>query len=324
MMLDQARAFGTQLREGRDTATGVVGVVDRPDAVLLCGLGGSAAGARIAVALLSARLTVPVLIAADAKLPGWVGERTLVVVTSYSGATREALAWFAAAAERGARRVAIASGGALRAAAQADGVPVVPVRDGLAPRGALGLLLAALVVVLDEAGVAPGATKILATAASAADDAHASREGEARAAAARLTGRTLVVYGAGVRAAIAVRLKNQLNENAKASAFAGEIPEIAHNEVLGWHQVARASLPCRAIVLRDEADPEPLTGTLTHLLAADAGGVEEWRGHGTTELERAFSLLAFGDLVSLNLAAIEEVDPEQIDRLTALKVPDLS
>jgi glucose/mannose-6-phosphate isomerase len=319
MMIDQARAFGAQLREGLLAARGQVADARPPRSVVLCGLGGSAAGGRIAVALLEPRLTVPVVVAADAALPGWVDADTLVVVTSYSGETQESLAWFDAAAQRGARRVAIASGGTLIRVAAAAGVPAIVVRGGFAPRGALGLLLAALFVVLDETGVAPGAIGLLEPAARAADLAHATRRDEAVAAAGRLAGRTVVLYGSGPRAAVAVRLKNQLNENAKAAAFAGAIPEIAHNEVLGWHHVARLALPFRAVVLRDPADPEPLTGAITRLLAADAGGAEEWTGTGASELERAFSLLAFGDMVSLDLAAVEGIDPDDIARLTGLK-----
>ncbi len=46
-------------------------------------------------------------------LPGWVGPGTLVVVTSYSGETLEAIDWFAEAGARGATRVVVGSGGTL-------------------------------------------------------------------------------------------------------------------------------------------------------------------------------------------------------------------
>ena len=100
-------------------------------------------------------------------LPGWVGPETLVVVTSYSGETAEALDWFVEAGERRATRVALGSGGTLAALAETDDVPVVAVEGGYQPRGALGLLLAPLLVLLGEAGAAPDPTDLIARGADA-------------------------------------------------------------------------------------------------------------------------------------------------------------
>ena len=50
--------------------------------------------------------SLPVEIPSASRLPGWVGPDTLVVVTSYSGETAEALDWFVEAGERRATRVA--------------------------------------------------------------------------------------------------------------------------------------------------------------------------------------------------------------------------
>ena len=77
----------------------------------------------------------------------------------------------------------------------------------------------------------------------------------AEAEAARLAGHVVVFYGSAARAAAAVRLKNQVNENAKATAFAGALPEMAHNEVLGWLGSKRHDLPAAAVFLRDKDEP---------------------------------------------------------------------
>jgi glucose/mannose-6-phosphate isomerase len=321
-MLGQARAFADQLRAAEPLARGLLAGHPPFSAIVFCGLGGSAAGARLAVGLLEDRLRVPVAIAATAALPGWVGPGTLVVVTSYSGETAEAIAWYNAAGARGASRVALTAGGTLALLAREAGEPLVIVEGGYQPRGALGLLLAPLLVVLEEAGAITAVGDVIAAGAAAVEETFADRLDDARAAAGRLAGRAIVLYGGAVRATVAVRLKNQLNENAKVAAFAGSVPEVAHNEILGWLQARRLALPIAAVFLRD-ADEEPpvaaLTDRLAALVASDGVPVERWSGSGPTAIARAFSLLAFGDIVSCLVAEIDGVDPFDIRRLTDLK-----
>jgi glucose/mannose-6-phosphate isomerase len=140
--------------------------------------------------------------------------------------------------------------------------------------------------------------------------------------AARLAGGVTVLYGSGMRAAVAVRLKNQLNENAKVAAFAGAVPEIAHNEILAWLQTPRATQRHTAVFLRDPAEPRGVTAlsnALTDLVRSDGAGVETWHAEGPDERSRAFGLLVFGDLVSCHLADVEGVEAMDIARLSALK-----
>ena len=317
----QAMALGAQLRTAAPLARGALAGAGPFRNVALCGLGGSAAGGRLAAALLAEELSLPVEVPAALTLPGWVGPDTLVVVTSYSGETAEALDWFIEAGERRATRVALGSGGTLAALAETDGVPVVTVEGGWQPRGALGLLLAPLLVLLGEAGAAPDSADLIARGADAADAA-AARDDDARAIAHRLAGHVTVLYGSGMRAAIAVRLKNQINENAKMAAFAGAVPEIAHNEILGWLQATRTSQQHVAVFLRDAAESRgvaTLSDAMGRLVAGDGAFVETWIADGPDERARAFGLLLFGDLVSCHLADIEGVDPMDIARLTRLK-----
>lgn len=324
-MLEQAFDFPRQLQSGLAAAEAVAPSACQPRAVALCGFGGSAAGGRLLAALFADRLTVPVVVVDTTSLPGWVGADTLVVCTSYSGATVETLALWDEAGDRGALRVAITAGPLLHTRAQAGGVPCVMVEGGLQPRGALGLLLAALSGVLAAAGAIPGAAAALHASIPAVQAAVSAERVDlagARVEAERLAGHVVVLYGSGARAAAAVRLKNQFNENAKVAAFAGALPEMAHNEVLGWLGAARQALPAAAIFLRDVAEPAAaadLNDRIFGLVSGDVSTVLEWRGTGLNELERALSLLVHGDVVSCLLADYEGVEALDIARLTALK-----
>ncbi len=54
-------------------------------------MGGSAIAADLVVGAYRERLRVPVTVVRDYYLPGWIGENTLVILSSYSGGTEETL-----------------------------------------------------------------------------------------------------------------------------------------------------------------------------------------------------------------------------------------
>ncbi len=329
-MLEQALDFPRQLESGLAAARTAQVPALHFNAVALCGLGGSAAGGRLLAALFAEQLAVPVVPVDTTSLPGWIGPQTLVVCTSYSGATVETLGWWDQAGRRGAERVAVTAGGQLHEYAVAADAPLALVEGGFQPRGALGFLLGALVGVLDHAGAAPGSVAALSAAIPSTMRvvaAERAQAGVAEAEAARLAGHVIVFYGSGARAAAAVRLANQVNENAKAMAFAGALPEMAHNQVLGWLGSARHGIPAAAVFLRDSAEPvaaAALHDRIQSLVAGDVSTVLEWHGSGTNELERTLALLIHGDLVSCHLADCEGVVALDIARLTALKAPALN
>jgi glucose/mannose-6-phosphate isomerase len=317
-MRAQALALGDQLRSAAPLARGALDGAGPFRNICLCGLGGSAAGARLATALLAEDLALPVDIPVGVGLPGWVGPETLVVVTSYSGETLEALDWFAEAGVRGATRAVVGSGGTLAALAAEAGAPAIVVEGGWQPRGALGLLLAPLLVLLREAGAAPDPEELIAFGADAADAA-GLRDDEAREVATRLAGSVTVLYGSGMRAAVAVRLKNQLNENAKVAAFFGELPEAHHNEVVGWHHT---DAPLTAIVLEAPGEHDRMEARfdLTAEILGSAGiPAERVRSRGESATARVMTLVLLGDLVSVYLGVLQGHDPTPVTHLEDLK-----
>ena len=102
------------------------------------------------------------------------------------------------------------------------------------------------------------------------------------------------------------------------------MPEMAHNEILGWLGCARHGIPAAAVFLRDDDEPPApcaLHDRIQAIVADDVPKVLVWCGAGSTELERTLALLVHGDVVSCHLADVEGVDALDIARLTALKAP---
>jgi glucose/mannose-6-phosphate isomerase len=136
-----------------------------------------------------------------------------------------------------------------------------------------------------------------------------------------LHGTVPVIAGAALTTAIAYRWKTQINENAKAPAYALELPELDHNEIEGWP--AAPSFGRFSAVFLDDCDMHPRVkeriDLTARLIAEGAAGVHRVESRGQTAVERVFSLVLLGDLVSVYLAALRGVDPAPVEMLDRLK-----
>ena len=300
---------------------------DTRGGLVVAGMGGSAIGAMLARAALGDTASRPILAAGGYGLPPWTTPDTTVLCSSYSGDTEETLACYESAGALGAHRIVVTSGGQLAELARADGVGVIPVPGGFQPRAALAYLFVSALEVAALCGAGPRLTTEIDVAgshlAALAREWGPDGEGEnlAKQLAHSLQGTVPVIIGAGVTAAVAYRWKTQINENAKAPAFWGELPELDHNEIAGW-QGAPAVAPMSAIFL-DDCDTHPRLKARIELTraaiepAARATHVVTTRGE--TAVERVCSLVLLGDLVSCYLAILAGVDPPPVDALTELK-----
>jgi glucose/mannose-6-phosphate isomerase len=301
--------------------------VDCPGGLVVAGMGGSAVGALLARAALGDRCSRPMAIARDYGLPSWATPDTAVLCSSYSGETEETLAAYEAAGALGAHRIVCTTGGRLARDARADGVPVIPLPGAFQPRAAVGY---ALVVALEVAALV-GTGEQLRTEIDVAA-AHveqlvsdwgpdAPEDSLAKRLARTLHGTTPQIAGAGLTAPIAYRWKTQLNENTKSPAFASELPELDHNELVGWE--GAPELGRFSAVFLDDCDLHPRVRErirLTQVLIGDRAAVtERIETVGETAIERLVSLVLLGDLVSIYMAVLAGRDPVQIDVLTELK-----
>jgi glucose/mannose-6-phosphate isomerase len=320
--------LGAQLRDAlaRVDAAGLR-PVDAPGGVVVVGMGGSAVGGRLALGALGSRGRRPMAVVDGYQLPPWVGKSTLVLCSSYSGATEETLACYERARARDAPVVAATTGGPLAERARRDGVPVIRLPSGLQPRAAVGYALVSALEVAAVAGAAPPVRDELRAAARLVDALAAewgpdgSENGEAKRLARCLEGTVPVITGAGLTAPVAYRWKCQCNENAKVPAFWSVLPEADHNEICGW-AAAGGLGEFSAVFLEDPGERTEITRRhelTAGLAAAGARTVERVVARGATPLARLLSLVLLGDLVSLYLAVLRGVDPVEIEAIRRLK-----
>jgi glucose/mannose-6-phosphate isomerase len=300
---------------------------DSPGGLVVAGMGGSAIGGQLARAILGDHASRPLLAARAYGLPPWTTPDTTVLCASYSGNTEETLACYEAAGVIGAQRVVVTSGGKLAELARGDGVAVVPVAGGFQPRAAVAYMTVAVLQVAALCGVGPGMNSELDVAADHLEELviewgpEGAADGLAKTLARQLHGTVPIVAGAGLTTPIAYRWKTQLNENAKMPAYAQEMPELDHNEIVGW--TATTEFGRFSAVFLDDCDTHPRVkeriDLTARLIAPGAAGVYRVESRGQTTVERVFSLVLLGDLVSVYLAALRGVDPANVEVLDRLK-----
>ena len=300
---------------------------DAPGGLIVAGMGGSGIGGALARAALGDRMSRPIGLARCYELPAWATPDTAVLCSSYSGDTEETLACYEAAGALGAPRIVATTGGRLAELARQDGVPIIPVAGGYQPRAAVAYMMVAALEVASLCGAGPSVRSEVDVAAAhaealvaewgpdGADDCLAKDLAQA------LHETIPLIAGADLTAAVAYRWKTQLNENAKIHAFAHELPELDHNEIVGWEGVDDLG-PFSAIFL-DDADLHPrvrhrieLTDWLVEPSAQATFRIET---RGRNAVERVFSLVLLGDLISLYVAVLRGIDPGPVAVIERLK-----
>jgi len=247
-MIDDVLGIPDQLRDALWRVEGARLESGEADGLLVCGMGGSAIGADLAAAVLSDRLTRPMLTLRSYSLPSWATPEWTVLCSSYSGGTEETLACFAAAEALGARRLVASTGGSLVDEAREAGVPVVGLPGIFQPRAAVAYMFTIAAEVAAVAGVAPRIHTEIDVAAAFLSEQAGELQRRAREIAAEIDAAPAVIYGADLIAPVARRWKSQINENAKLPAYYSELPEADHNELCGWagDAVWSSSLPPQA------------------------------------------------------------------------------
>jgi glucose/mannose-6-phosphate isomerase len=331
-MLAFVAGLPQQLRDGYEAGRSTAGLpaVDDVSAIVFCGMGGSAFPGDAVRGIFRGRLGIPFEVVRGPQLPAHAGRGTLVLCSSYSGETAETLACFDEAVRRGCRVVAVSSGGRLASSAARHGIAVVSIPGGYMPRAAVGHLSSGVMGVLAAGalGILPSLDGDVREAASIVEglarrlgpDAPLE-ENLAKLLAARMRGRVPVIWGAqGIASVAAARWKTELNENAKVPAFASALPELDHNEVVGWSAGEGEAFFLVALRTREEHAEVARRFPASIDIARSSGAeVQQVEAAGRTQLAELFSLVMTGDFVSCYLGMIRGFDPTPIEAIELLK-----
>jgi glucose/mannose-6-phosphate isomerase len=330
-MYELIRKFPDQVEEANDIGNAAkIRLISRGvQNIVLNGLGGSAIGGDLLKSYLTGELRVPFIVNRNYRLPGFVNKHSLVIVSSYSGNTEETTAAFRESVKRGARILCITSGGEVEKTARNKRLPLITIPGGLPPRAALGYSFFPLLIVLAKLGfIKSKAKEIHETLAllKRQSDQYGSPDNEGNSAlqiAEQLRGRLGIVYSSTERFdAVATRWRGQMAENAKTLMFGHVLPEMNHNELVGWKTLTDQMREMQVMLLRDKDDHPRIKVRMDvtkGVLGEHTGRVMEVWSEGTSLLARMFSLVHLGDWVSFYLAILHGADPTPVKVIDYLK-----
>lgn len=320
-MIDLVDDFTLQLKEALKIAdNSVLKVSNNVQNVLLSGLGGSGIGASIAKQIADLQTHIPIEVSKGYFIPGYVNENTLVVISSYSGNTEETLHSLKLAIEKKAQIICITSGGEVEKTARANHLQVINLPAGFPPRACIGYSLTQLLTVFyqyklikeNPSEEISGAIKLISKEADLI-------KMQAKSLAHILQDKLPVIYTTTYNEALAIRIRQQLNENAKMLCWHHVIPEMNHNELVGWRQ---PNEKLAVIFLLDDADYErnkKRIEIVREVCAKYTSNLINVHAKGKSKIQKTLYLINLTDYLSCYLAEMRGFDAMEINVINYLK-----
>jgi glucose/mannose-6-phosphate isomerase len=266
------------------------------------------------------------------RLPEFVDETTLLIASSYSGDTEETISALKDGLKRKARIMGIASGGELVRQAKKHSFPLIQIPGGFSPRAALGFSVIPLLAALSKLGFKEAyrvqelkeAQLLIQNLAESHYGVQVPLErNQAKKLAEFCFKKQVFIYsGVDYFDVVALRWRGQIEENAKAIASHHVLPEMNHNELVGWSNPQDLLKESVVFFLRDEADYDRIRMRIDlsrEIIESKANQVIDVKSQGKGLLARMFSLIYLGDWLSFYLAMLYGVDPTPVEVIQYLK-----
>ena len=288
--------------------------------VVICGMGGSGIGGKLVASWIADEMTIPINFCQDYTLPNYVNNKTLIIASSNSGNTEETISAVEEAHKKGASIVGICSGGKLEAFCKQWNYDCILVPGGNPPRTQLAFSIVQLVHIFAEINLINkeklnefvSAGELLN---SNNDEIHA----DAKEMANFIDKKELIIYSEAKDEAIAIRARQQFNENSKVLFNHHTIPEMNHNEMVGWYGGAERY----AVLFLDTNDwhaqnVKRLAFSI-ETIQTKTNAIKVLKAKGESQLIKALYLIHIIDWASLYAAEKNEVDSIYIGVIDNLK-----
>ncbi len=288
--------------------------------VLICGLGGSGIGGTIVSDVVSSKVSIPILTAKDYGVPNFVDEKTLVIASSYSGNTEETVSALKKCITKNAEICVITSGGELKNISEKHNLNHILIPSGKPPRAMFGYAFTELFYVLRHYKIIDGYfvsefEKSIALLDNEKDEIKKTALDIAK----KLHNKTPVIYVAQGFEGVAIRFRQQINENSKMLCWHHVIPEMNHNELLGW----RTNVNDLAVIyfrnLCDFNRNQYRIDINKKVISEYTTNISEVWSKGDSIIENTLYHINVGDWISWFLSEMNNVDAIEIDVINYLK-----
>ena len=288
--------------------------------ILICGLGGSGIGGSIITDIVNDVINVPIKATKGYEVPNFVNENTLVIACSYSGNTEETIEAVEKCLSKNAEVSVITSGGKLKEIALENNLNHIIIPGGHPPRAMFGYGFTELFFVLKNYKLINTDFKNdFKNAILLLNKEKENIKTLAKSIAKKLYKKTPIIYTSEGFEGVAIRFRQQINENSKMLCWHHVVPEMNHNELLGW----RTNVEELAVIyLRNKNDYYrnqtriDINKSVINKYTEDI--LEIW-SKGNSLIETSLYHINVGDWISWYLSELNNVDAIEIDVIDFLK-----
>jgi len=296
--------------------------------IVFCGMGGSALAANLAKNWLYSRLQVPLEVVRGSVLPGYVNEHSLVIISSYSGDTTEALAAYEQANKNNVQMIVLTNGGQLMSRARAENRTMLSLPSCDQPRFAIFAGLRALTCALQNMGLISeiDAARELEDAADFIDEQKMllspdiEHNNQAKLLAEAMVSKQIVIYATPLVSSAAYIWKISLNEDAKQLAWYNTYSELDHNELEGWQFPKEKEVAILQLSSQFETpEMQKRVAVTTKLLNQHSITVQNVALAGKTSLQELLFAVILAGFSAGYLALLNDIDPIKVKEISKLK-----
>jgi glucose/mannose-6-phosphate isomerase len=289
--------------------------------VYVAGMGGSGIGANFVQEFIREECTVPYSVGKGYTIPKFVDENTVAICSSYSGNTEETLIAYEQMLGTGAKIIIISSGGKLIEEAKKRNLDYIQVPgDWPSPRACLGFSVVQQLYVMYRLGfISDKFIKELKSAIDLIKFDQDDIKASAKKVADRIYDKVPIIYTTDRSEAVAVRLRQQINENAKMLCWHNIVPEMNHNELVGWTEKHE---DMAVIYLRNQDDYKRNQIRIKinqEIIAKYTDTIIDIYSKGNSLIEKSIYLVNFGDWISWYMSVLKGADSIEVNVIDYLK-----
>jgi glucose/mannose-6-phosphate isomerase len=302
------------------------GRISDPSHIVICGMGGSAIAGDLLHDLFFEDLSIPLIVNRGYDIPSFIDERSLLLISSYSGNTEETLHAFSQGHQKKAMIAVFTSDGEIGKKAEDERIPTLTFPSGYPPRSALGFSFFSMVGFLTQIVSLPLDDRhinALIALLNRLKDLLKHPKGEIAQLSDTLIGNIPLIHISRRLRSVALRWQTQINENSKTFAHINEIPEANHNEIVGLNFPKALVRKMVLIFLRAKKYENTQIGNRfeisKEIVRSSVKKIVQIEAEGDDKLQEMFSLIYKGDFLSYHLSQRLGVDPTPVSRIDTLK-----
>ena len=291
------------------------------DHIVFAGVGGSGTIGDVISSILS-KNDIHVNVVKGYLLPKTVDSNTLIITTSVSGNSKEALTVLQNAKKSKGKFLAFSSGGKMKKYSIKNKIPYYEIPEIHSPRASFAAYLYSILNVLED--VIPvkkqdvkESISLLMETKKKISSTNLTNSNPALSLAKWISNSPIIYYPWGLHSA-AIRFKNSLQENAKIHVFAEDIIETSHNGIVAWEKSSKIK-PILIMGKDDYVKTKERWRIIKEFFEINNIQYKEVHSSKGSILTKLVNLIYLLDYSSIYLAVLSKTDPTPVKSIEFIK-----